>query len=79
MGRPRHPRQRRGARHGDETPSRAEALKDPAALGRMLERIPTGRFPTAEEVAAAVVYLASPGAASVTGHTLVLDGGTTVC
>jgi NAD(P)-dependent dehydrogenase (short-subunit alcohol dehydrogenase family) len=61
------------------TPSRAEALKDPAALGRMLERIPTGRFPTAEEVAAAVVYLASPGAASVTGHTLVLDGGTTVC
>jgi NAD(P)-dependent dehydrogenase (short-subunit alcohol dehydrogenase family) len=45
----------------------------------MLERIPTGRFPTAEEVAGAVVYLASPAAASVTGHTLVLDGGTTVC
>jgi NAD(P)-dependent dehydrogenase (short-subunit alcohol dehydrogenase family) len=44
--------------------------------GRMLAHIPTGRFPTAEEVAAAVVYLASPGAA---GHTLVLDGGTTVC
>ena len=30
---------------------------------RMLARIPTGRFITPEEVAAAVVFLASPGAA----------------
>jgi NAD(P)-dependent dehydrogenase (short-subunit alcohol dehydrogenase family) len=61
------------------TASRAEALRAPHVLGRMLERIPTGSFPTAEEVAGAVVYLASSAAASVTGHTLVLDGGTTVC
>ena len=60
------------------TPSRAQLLKDPAARARMLGRIPLGRFPTAEEVAHAVVYLAGPGAGSVTGHTLVLDGGTTV-
>jgi NAD(P)-dependent dehydrogenase (short-subunit alcohol dehydrogenase family) len=39
----------------------------------------TDRFVPRREVAAAVVYLASPGAASVTGHTLVLDGDTTVC
>jgi NAD(P)-dependent dehydrogenase (short-subunit alcohol dehydrogenase family) len=32
---------------------------------------------TPEEVAAAVVYLASPAAASITGHTLLLDGGLT--
>jgi NAD(P)-dependent dehydrogenase (short-subunit alcohol dehydrogenase family) len=38
-----------------------------------------GRFPTAEEIAAAVVYLSSSAAASITGHTLVLDGGTTIC
>jgi NAD(P)-dependent dehydrogenase (short-subunit alcohol dehydrogenase family) len=44
----------------------------------MLARIPSGRFITPEEVAAAVVYLASPAAASVTGHTLVVDGGITV-
>jgi NAD(P)-dependent dehydrogenase (short-subunit alcohol dehydrogenase family) len=59
------------------TPSRAESLKDPATRQHMLERIPTGRFPTEEDVAAAVRYLASPEAASVTGHTLMVDGGLT--
>lgn len=43
----------------------------------MLDRIPTGRFATPEEVAAAAVYLISTGAASVTGHTLMVDGGLT--
>jgi NAD(P)-dependent dehydrogenase (short-subunit alcohol dehydrogenase family) len=61
------------------TPSRAHLLEDPASRQRMLDRIPLGRFPTSEEIAEAVVYLASPAAASVTGHTLVLDGGTTIC
>jgi NAD(P)-dependent dehydrogenase (short-subunit alcohol dehydrogenase family) len=60
------------------TPSRAELLSDPANRDRMLARIPSGRFITPEEVAAAVIYLASPAAASVTGHTLVVDGGITV-
>jgi NAD(P)-dependent dehydrogenase (short-subunit alcohol dehydrogenase family) len=59
------------------TPSRAEMMSDPAARQRMLARIPGGRFVTPEEVAGAVVYLASDAAASVTGHTLVLDGGLT--
>ena len=35
------------------------------------------RFPDAAEVAAAVVYLASPAAASITGHVLRVDGGLT--
>jgi glucose 1-dehydrogenase len=43
----------------------------------MLSRIPLGRFGTAEEMAAAVCYLASPQAAFVTGQTLLLDGGLT--
>jgi NAD(P)-dependent dehydrogenase (short-subunit alcohol dehydrogenase family) len=60
------------------TPSRAELLNDPANRDRMLARIPSGRFIMPDEVAAAVVYLASPAAASVTGHTLVVDGGITV-
>ncbi|MFI4961805.1 MAG: SDR family oxidoreductase, partial [Hyphomicrobiales bacterium] len=30
-----------------------------------------------EEVAAAIVFLASPGAASITGQTLAVDGGFT--
>jgi NAD(P)-dependent dehydrogenase (short-subunit alcohol dehydrogenase family) len=59
------------------TPSRADMLSDPAARARMLERIPTGRFVTPEEVAAAVVYLAGPDAASITGQVLAVDGGLT--
>jgi NAD(P)-dependent dehydrogenase (short-subunit alcohol dehydrogenase family) len=60
-----------------ETPSRAQFLADPDARKTMLARIPLGRFGTAEEVAAAAVYLASPQAAYITGQTLLLDGGLT--
>ena len=38
----------------------------------------TGRVGTAEDVAAAVVYLASREASWVTGHSLVVNGGGTV-
>jgi NAD(P)-dependent dehydrogenase (short-subunit alcohol dehydrogenase family) len=60
-----------------ETPSRAPRLADPEHRARMLGRIPAGRFGTAEEMAAAVRYLASPQASYITGQTLVLDGGLT--
>jgi NAD(P)-dependent dehydrogenase (short-subunit alcohol dehydrogenase family) len=42
------------------------------ALARLA---PLGRLVTPEEVADAVVWLASPAAASINGQTLVLDGG----
>ena len=59
------------------TESRQQLLSDPDKRAAALSRIPSGRFDTPEEIAAAVVYLASPGAASVTGHTLPVDGGLT--
>ncbi|MGW3565724.1 SDR family NAD(P)-dependent oxidoreductase [Streptomyces sp. NPDC000941] len=49
---------------------------DPAAERTALEsRQPTGRLVAADEVAAAVAYLASPAAAAVTGTALPVDGG----
>jgi NAD(P)-dependent dehydrogenase (short-subunit alcohol dehydrogenase family) len=59
------------------TPSRADMLSDPVARARMLARIPSGRFVTPDEVAAAVVYLAGSDAASITGQVLAVDGGLT--
>ncbi len=56
------------------TPSRQQLLDDDARQV-MLARIPSGRFITPEEVAAAVCFLAGPEAASITGHTLPVDGG----
>ena len=38
---------------------------------------PVGRIGQPEEIAAAVLYLSSPGAAFVTGHDLLVDGGLT--
>jgi 2-deoxy-D-gluconate 3-dehydrogenase len=60
------------------SPSRAARTGDPKYMDAMRARIPLNRFATAEEVAAAVCYLASPQAASITGQTLVVDGGITV-
>jgi 2-deoxy-D-gluconate 3-dehydrogenase len=59
------------------TESRQQLLADPDKRAGALSRIPSGKFATPEEIAAAVVYLASPGAASVTGVTLPVDGGLT--
>jgi NAD(P)-dependent dehydrogenase (short-subunit alcohol dehydrogenase family) len=59
------------------SPSRAARTTDPSYIEAMLARIPLRRLATVEEVAAAACYLASPRAASITGQTLMLDGGLT--
>jgi len=53
-----------------------DGADDPEAERAALNaRQPLGRLVTADEVAAAIVYLASPAAASVTGTALAVDGG----
>ncbi|WP_329343202.1 SDR family oxidoreductase [Streptomyces sp. NBC_00663] len=53
-----------------------DAADDPEAERAALNaRQPMGRLVSADEVAAAIVYLASPAAASVTGTALAVDGG----
>ena len=52
------------------------AAADPVAERAALEaRQPTGRMVTADEVAAAIAYLASPVASATTGTALAVDGG----
>ncbi|MFE0028472.1 SDR family NAD(P)-dependent oxidoreductase [Amycolatopsis sp. NPDC059021] len=53
-----------------------DAAADPEAERTALAaRQPMGRLVTADEVANAIVYLASPAAASTTGTALAVDGG----
>ena len=59
------------------TPGTAERLDDPTYLAGVLAKLPIGKVGTINDVAAAVIYLASPAAAMVTGHVLHVDGGWT--
>lgn len=50
-------------------------LAPPGMKEQMTAKIPLGRFGNVDEIAAAAVFLRSPAADYVTGHTLVVDGG----
>jgi NAD(P)-dependent dehydrogenase (short-subunit alcohol dehydrogenase family) len=60
-----------------ETPMTAPFLADRAVRADVESRIPLGRVGRVEDVTGAVVYLASPAAALVTGTSLRVDGGWT--
>lgn len=57
------------------TPLTARLLSDPEMKAAIEAMTPLGRLAEADEIADAVLYLASDAAAMVTGHTLPVDGG----
>ena len=61
-----------------KTPGTEEALADPAFRADTIERIAAlHRIGEPVEVSGAVVFLASPAASLITGHTILIDGGWT--
>ena len=53
----------------------AGMLDQPGVVERIAELTPLRRLATPEEIAHAILFLASPAAAMITGHTLPVDGG----
>jgi NAD(P)-dependent dehydrogenase (short-subunit alcohol dehydrogenase family) len=60
-----------------KTPLTTPFFDDPSFNKWVHDRIPLGRLGTLDEVANAVVFLASPAAGLVTGSSLLVDGGWT--
>ena len=59
------------------TPLTQSTFDNEALREDLLSRIPLGRVGKPEDVVGAVVFLASPAADLITGHTLLVDGGWT--
>ncbi len=60
-----------------DTPMTRPALADPDFRKGIIDSIPMGHLARIEDIAAAVVFLASPAAAMITGTSLLVDGGWT--
>jgi NAD(P)-dependent dehydrogenase (short-subunit alcohol dehydrogenase family) len=53
----------------------APILDKPDVIARIEDLTPMGRLAEPDEIATAILFLASPAAAMITGHTLAVDGG----
>ncbi|MFK7885948.1 MAG: SDR family NAD(P)-dependent oxidoreductase [Gammaproteobacteria bacterium] len=60
-----------------ETPLTRPMLDDPEFLESVMDMIPLREIGSVDDVVSALMYLVSPGARMVTGHSLRVDGGWT--
>ena len=60
-----------------DTPLTRPMFENKEFFNDVMSRIPMGRLATPEDIVGAAVYLSSPAADMVTGHTLLIDGGWT--
>ena len=62
-----------------ETPFITGVFEQPEVVDQIIARTPLRRMATVVDVAAAVLYLAAPASAMVTGTSLTVDGGWLAC
>ena len=62
-----------------QTKFAAALITNEAIVDHVVKKTPLGRYGQPEEIAGGVLYLASDAASFLTGHTLVFDGGMTIC
>ena len=60
-----------------QTPMTTASYHDPVRRAKMVAKVPMGRYGQPEEVAQAILYLASDESSYVTGSEVVVDGGMT--
>ncbi len=58
--------------------AKGQLENEPAYAARVATAIPLGELQEASDIAQAVVFMASPGAATMTGSVLIIDGGCTL-
>src|SRR5260221_7498003 len=66
-------------KHLHERNAQAAGISFDEARKQAEQKIPLGRLGRPEELANAVVFLASEAASYITGQTVVVDGGQTLC
>lgn len=62
-----------------DTPLNAALVQNPEFSAWLETRTPAGRWGKVEELVGAAIYLSSPAASFVNGHTIFVDGGITAC
>ena len=62
-----------------ETKFAAALITNESIVDHVVKKTPLGRYGQPQEIAGGALYLASDAASFLTGHTLVIDGGMTIC